>query len=77
MNNKIYNLTITILLITISVMGWKIYHLKQVSAKYQQFSIETGIDCVENSKNMTQEEIEYCLPVMELLGFEFKPENDD
>ena len=77
MNKKLYNLTIAILLIVIAVMGWKIYELKESSAKLQQFSIQTGVDCIENMKTMTNEEIEYCLPVMELLGFKYKPEDDD
>ena len=77
MSNKIYNLIITILLTTIAVMSRKIYELKESSAKLQQFSIETGVDCIENLKTMTNEEIEYCLPVMELLGFEYKPPDDN
>jgi len=77
MSSKIYNLIITILLTTIAVMSWKIYELKESSAKLEQFSVETGVDCIKNSKTMTDEEIEYCLPVMELLGFKYKPEDDD
>lgn len=76
MNKKLYNLTIAILLIVIAVMGWKIYELKESSAKLQQFSIQTGVDCIENMKTMTNEEIEYCLPVMELLGFKYNPEEE-
>ena len=38
----------------------------------RQFSVETGVDCIRNSKTMTQEEIEYCLPVMDMLGFRYK-----
>tara|TARA_R100000329_G_scaffold146640_1_gene133362 strand:- start:5555 stop:5773 length:219 start_codon:yes stop_codon:yes gene_type:complete len=38
----------------------------------RQFSVETGINCIRNSKTMTQEEIEYCLPVMDMLGFRYK-----
>ena len=76
MSSKIYNLIITILLTTIAVMSWKIYELKESSAKLQQFSIQTGVDCIENMKTMTNEEIEYCLPVMELLGFKYNPEEE-
>jgi|TARA_Y100000004_G_scaffold196572_1_gene267015 hypothetical protein len=38
----------------------------------RQFSVETGVNCIRNSKTMTQEEIEYCLPVMDMLGFRYK-----
>ena len=76
MSSKIYNLIITILLTIIAVMSWKIYELKESSAKLQQFSIQTGADCIENMKTMTNEEIEYCLPVMELLGFKYNPEEE-
>jgi hypothetical protein len=38
----------------------------------RQFSVETGVNCIKNSKTMTQEEIEYCLPVMDMLGFRYK-----
>ena len=77
MSSKIYNLVITILLTTIAAMSWKIYELKESSAKRQHFSIETGLECIENSKTMTQEEIEYCLPVMELLGFNYNPKTEE
>ena len=59
-----------ILLVAIILMGLRIKELKQ-------YSINTSLDCVENSKTMTQEEIEYCLPVMEMLGFKLKPINNN
>ena len=57
MSNKIYNLIITILLTTIAVMSWKIYELKESSAKLEQFSVETGVDCIKNSKTINKREI--------------------
>lgn len=62
--------TTAILLVAIILMGLRIKELKQ-------YSIDTGINCIENSKTMTQEEIEYCLPVMEMLGFKLKPINNN
>ena len=62
--------TTAILLVVIILMGLRIKELKQ-------YSINTSLDCVENSKTMTQEEIEYCLPVMEMLGFKLKPINNN
>ena len=59
-----------ILLVAIILMGLRIKELKQ-------YSINTSLDCIENSKTMTQEEIEYCLPVMEMLGFKLKPINNN
>ena len=55
---------ITALIIAISVQFMTIKELRQ-------FSVETGVNCVRNSKTMTQEEIEYCLPVMDMLGFRY------
>ena len=77
MNNKIHNLIIAILLIIIAAMTWKIYELKKFSKELEQFSIKNGVNCIENSKTMTQEEIEYCLPVMELLGFKYNPKTEE
>ena len=77
MNNKIHNLIIAILLIIIAAMTWKIYELKKLSKELEQFSIKNGVNCIENSKTMTQEEIEYCLPVMELLGFKYNPKTEE
>jgi predicted negative regulator of RcsB-dependent stress response len=77
MNIKVHNLIIVILLITIGVMGWKIYDLKKSSEEFEQFSVKTGVECIKNSKTMTQEEIEYCLPVMEMLGFKYKNETEE
>ena len=77
MNIKVHNLIIVILLITIGVMGWKIYDLKKSSEELEQFSVKTGVECIKNSKTMTQEEIEYCLPVMEMLGFKYKNEAEE
>jgi predicted negative regulator of RcsB-dependent stress response len=77
MNIKVHNLIIVILLITIGVMGWKIYDLKKSSEELKQFSVKTGVECIKNSKTMTQEEIEYCLPVMEMLGFKYKNETEE
>ena len=62
--------TTAILLVVIILMGLRIKELKQ-------YSINTSLDCIENSKTMTQEEIEYCLPVMEMLGFKYKPINNN
>ena len=62
--------TTAILLVVIILMGLRIKELKQ-------YSINTGLNCIENSKTMTQEEIEYCLPVMEMLGFKLKPINNN
>tara|TARA_Y100000746_G_scaffold228793_1_gene237402 strand:- start:2914 stop:3120 length:207 start_codon:yes stop_codon:yes gene_type:complete len=62
--------TIAILLVVIILMGLRIKELKQ-------YSINTSLDCIENSKKMTQEEIEYCLTVMEMLGFKLKPINNN
>ena len=76
-NIKAHNLIIAILLITIGVMGWKIYDLKQSSEELKQFSVETGVECIKNSKTMTKEEIEYCLPVMKMLGFKYKNETEE
>ncbi len=53
------------LIIAIGVQFMTIKELKQ-------FSVETGVECIRNSKTMTQEEIEYCLPVMDMLGFRYK-----
>ena len=75
--NKRYKLIIVLLLITITIMGWKIYDLKQSSEELNQFSVKTGVECIKNSKTMTQEEIEYCLPVMEMLGFKYKDETEE
>ena len=69
-----HNLIIAILLMIIGVMGWKIYDLKKSSEELKQYSVKTGVECIKNSKTMTQEEIEYCLPVMEMLGFKYKNE---
>ena len=77
MNTKIHNLIIAILLIIIATMTWKIYELKKFSKEQEQFSIKNGVNCIENSKTMTQEEIEYCLPVMELLGFKYNPKTEE
>ena len=77
MNTKIHNLIIAILLIIIAAMTWKIYELKKFSKELEQFSIKNGFNCIENSKTMTQEEIEYCLPVMELLGFKYNPKTEE
>ena len=62
--------TTAILLVVIILMGLRIKELKQ-------YSINTSLDCIENSKTMTQEEIEYCLPVMDMLGFKLKPINNN
>ena len=62
--------TTAILLVVIILMGLRIKELKQ-------YSINTSLDCIENSKTMTQEEIEYCLPVMDMLGFKIKPINNN
>ena len=75
--NKTYKLIIVLLLTTITIMGWKIYDLKQSSEELNQFSVKTGVECIKNSKTMTQEEIEYCLPVMEMLGFKYKDETEE
>ena len=75
--NKTYKLIIVLLLITITIMGWKIYDLKQSSEELKQFSVKTVVECIKNSKTMTQEEIEYCLPVMEMLGFKYKDETEE
>ena len=72
-----HNLIIAILLMTVAVMGWKIYDLKKSSEELKQFSVKTGVECIKNSKTMTQEEIEYCLPVMEMLGFKYKNETEE
>ena len=72
-----HNLIIAILLMTVGVMGWKIYDLKKSSEELKQYSVKTGVECIKNSKTMTQEEIEYCLPVMEMLGFKYKNENEE
>ena len=32
---------------------------------------------IEKSKRITKEEIEHCLPVMEMLGFKLKPINNN
>ena len=72
-----HNLIIAILLMTVGVMGWKIYDLKQSSEELKQYSVKTGVECIKNSKTMTQEEIEYCLPVMEMLGFKYKNETEE
>ena len=72
-----HNLIIAILLMTVGVMGWKIYDLKKSSEELKQYSVKTGVECIENSKTMTQEEIEYCLPVMEMLGFKYKNETEE
>ena len=77
MNTKIHNLIIAILLIIIAAMTWKIYVLKKFSKELEQFSKKNGVNCIENSKTMTQEEIEYCLPVMELLGFKYNPKTEE
>ena len=77
MNTKIHNLIIAILLIIIAAMTWKIYELKKFSKEQEQFSIKNGVNWIENSKTMTQEEIEYCLPVMELLGFKYNPKTEE
>ena len=77
MNIKVHNLIIVILLITIGVMGWSIYNLKQSSEELKQYSVKTGVECIKNSITMTQEEIEYCLPVMEMLGFKYKNETEE
>ena len=58
-------------------MGWKIYDLKKSSEELKQFSVKTGVECIKNSKTMTQKEIEYCLPVMEMLGFKYKNETEE
>jgi hypothetical protein len=52
----------------IIVIGVQFMTIKEL----RQFSVETGVDCIRNSKTMTQEEIEYCLPVMDMLGFRYK-----
>tara|TARA_B000000441_G_C21394478_1_gene151257 strand:- start:88 stop:324 length:237 start_codon:yes stop_codon:yes gene_type:complete len=72
-----HNLIIAILLMTVGVMGWKIYDLKKSSEELKQYSVKTGVECIKNSKTMTQEEIEYCLPVMEMLGFKYKDETEE
>ena len=77
MKTRGHNLIIAILLMTVGVMGWKIYDLKQSSEELKQFSVKTGVECIKNSKTMTQEEIEYCLPVMEMLGFKYKNETEE
>ena len=38
-------------------MSWKIYELKESSAKLEQFSVETGVDCIKNSKTMTNKRL--------------------
>ena len=43
-------------------MSWKIYELKESSAKLEQFSVETGWIVLRIQEAMTDEEIEYCLP---------------
>ena len=77
MNTKIHNLIIAILLIIIATMTWKIYELKKLSKELELFSIKNGVNCIEKAKTMTQEEIEYCLPVMELLGFKYNPKTEE
>ena len=72
-----HNLIIAILLMIVGVMGWKIYDLKKSSEELKQYSVKTGVECIKNSKTMTQEEIEYCLPVMEMLGFKYKNETEE
>ena len=62
--------TTAILLVVIILMGLRIKELKQ-------YSINASLDCIENSKTMTEEEIEHCLPVMEMLGFKLKPINNN
>tara|TARA_B100000965_G_scaffold171530_1_gene143279 strand:- start:1573 stop:1779 length:207 start_codon:yes stop_codon:yes gene_type:complete len=62
--------TTATLLVVIILMGLRIKELKQ-------YSINTSLDCIENSKTMTEEEIEHCLPVMEMLGFKLKPINNN
>ena len=62
---------------TVGVMGWKIYDLKKSSEELKQYSVKTGVECIKNSKTMKQEEIEYCLPVMEMLGFKYKDETEE
>ena len=49
MNIKVHNLIIVILLITIGVMGWKIYDLKKSSEELEQFSVKTGVECIKLS----------------------------
>ena len=77
MSIKAHNLIIAILLMIIGVMSWVISDLKKSSEELKQFSVKTGADCIRNSKTMTQEEIEYCLPVMEMLGFKYKNETEE
>ena len=77
MKTRGHNLIIAILLMTVGVMGWKIYDLKKSSEELKQYSVKTGVECIKNSKTMTQEEIEYCLPVMEMLGFKYKNETEE
>ena len=77
MKIRVHNLIIAILLMTVGVMGWKIYDLKKSSEELKQFSVKTGVECIKNSKTMPQEEIEYCLPVMEMLGFKYKNEAEE
>ena len=77
MKTRGHNLIIAILLMTVGVMGWKIYDLKKSSEELKQYSVKTGVECIKNSKTMTQEEIEYCLPVMEMLGFKYKDETEE
>ena len=72
-----HNLIIAILLMTVGVMGWKKNKKKKSSEELKQYSVKTGVECIKNSKTMTQEEIEYCLPVMEMLGFKYKNETEE
>ena len=45
--------------------------------RYATFKLMNGEEILGKLITMTDEEIEYCLPVMELLGFKYKPEDDD
>ena len=48
--NKTYKFIIVLLLITITIMGWKIYDLKQSSEELKQFSVKTGVDVLRTQK---------------------------
>ena len=77
MKIRTHNLIIAILLMIVGIMGWKIYDLKKSSEELKQFSVKTGVECIKNSKTMTQDEIEYGLHVMEMLGFKYKNEAEE
>tara|TARA_B100001758_G_C18153994_1_gene475590 strand:- start:170 stop:400 length:231 start_codon:yes stop_codon:yes gene_type:complete len=67
----IYNLIIGILLIIVLFMGLRIEDMKKTS-------IQRGVECIELMYNeMSDDEILYCLPSLEMLGIKYNPKNTD